>query len=53
MQTFYLPHILFYPDGVMYADNNIHLYDAISNLKLLSGATNKNVDKYDQLGTLR
>ena len=34
-------------------NNNIHLYGAISNLKLLFGATNKNVNKHDQLGTLR
>ena len=34
-------------------NNNIHLYGAISNLKLLFGATNKNVNTQDQLGTLR
>ena len=33
--------------------NTIYLYDAISNLKLLYGATNKNVNKHDQLRTLR
>ena len=33
-------------------NNNIHLYGAISNLKLLFGATN-NVNKHDQLGTFR
>ena len=34
-------------------NNNIHLYGAISNFKLLFGATNKTVDKHDELGTLR
>ena len=30
----------------------MHLYGAISNLKLISDATNKNVNKHDQLGKL-
>ena len=34
-------------------NNNIRLCGAISNLKFLFGATNKNVNKRDQLGTLR
>ena len=44
----------FPPPGIKNNNNdNIHLYGAKSNLKLLFGATNKNVNEHDQLGTLR